>query len=236
MSSYLAIVSGGLDSTTLAYYLHAAGQLGGMLSVDYGQRHRKELTFAAATAQRLGVPWELVDLSGITNLIASSSLTSERIDVPDGHYAEASMRATVVPNRNMMMMSIAAAVAIANDLDGIAVGVHAGDHFIYPDCRPEFIDTMSLALRLGNAGFAPAEFKVVAPFVNISKTDIAVRAGDLRVPIEETWSCYKGGDRHCGRCGTCVERQEALHYAELVDPTEYEDRDFWRTAGRVAAQ
>ncbi len=236
MSSYLAVVSGGLDSTTLAYYLNAEGQLGRMLSVDYGQRHRKELEFAAATAQRLGVPWELVDLSGITNLIASSSLTSERIDVPDGHYAEESMRATVVPNRNMMMMSIAAAVAIANDLDGIAVGVHAGDHFIYPDCRPEFIDAMSLALRLGNAGFAPAGFQVHAPFVNITKTDIAVHAGDLRVPIDETWSCYKGGDRHCGRCGTCVERQEALHDAELIDPTEYEDRDFWRTAGRVAAQ
>lgn len=226
MSSYLAVVSGGLDSTTLAYHLDQLGVLGRMLSVDYGQRHRKELDFAAHAARVLGVPWDLIDLTGITSLIASSSLTSAEIPVPDGHYAEESMRATVVPNRNMMMMSIAAAVAISNGLDGIAVGVHAGDHFVYPDCRPEFIDAMTLALRLGNSGFAMAGFQVLAPFVHITKTDIAVRAGELGVPLDETWSCYKGGSVHCGRCGTCVERIGAIREAELIDPTEYADADF----------
>jgi 7-cyano-7-deazaguanine synthase len=217
----VAVVSGGMDSVTLASMLAHDGDEITLISFDYGQRHRKELTFAAACAKRLGADHEIADLSSINQLLAGSSLTSDEIEVPDGHYAEESMKATVVPNRNAIMISVAGGLAVSRGADRVAVGVHGGDHFIYPDCRPGFIDAMDLALSLGNDEFAPAGFGLIAPFIDVSKTEIA-RIGDaLGVPWAETWSCYKGGDLHCGTCGTCVERREAFDEADVEDPTEY---------------
>lgn len=227
MSRTIGIVSGGMDSVTLAHHLANLGHDLHLLSVDYGQRHRKELDFARRCADRLGARHSVADLSSITRLIASSSLTSD-LDVPDGHYAEQTMRATVVPNRNMMMLSIACSVAVSEGAQYVATGVHGGDHFIYPDCRPEFVAAVNAACLVGNVTFGDDFRGVLAPFVHHDKSWIARRGEELGVPWVETWSCYKGGERHCGRCGTCVERAEAFHLAGVHDPTDYGDREFWR--------
>lgn len=218
----VVVLSGGMDSTVVAYLAAADGPVE-LVSFDYGQRHRTELSHAAATAARLHAPHHVVDLRSVTGLLAGrSALVTGDVAVPDGHYAEASMRATVVPNRNAIMFSVAAGIAVAHDADRVAVGVHAGDHFIYPDCRPEFVSALGEALLVGNDGFAVDGFHLWAPFVSLSKADI-VRAGDrLGVPWRDTWSCYKGGDVHCGACGTCFERREAFTLAGVADPTVYD--------------
>lgn len=231
----VAIVSGGMDSVTLAHYLRNEGHDLHLLAFDYGQRHAKELDFAAAAANRLGAGFDVVNLTGITTLISSSSLTSDQ-EVPDGHYAEQTMKQTVVPNRNAMMLSVACAVAISEGAQAVATGVHGGDHFIYPDCRPEFIASMSATMLIGNIGFGVGFRGIVAPFVHSDKAGIAKIGDALGVPWALTWSCYKGGDRHCGRCGTCVERAEAFHLAGVIDPTEYDDPTYWRQAVAEAAK
>jgi len=216
------IVSGGMDSVTLAYYYANRGYDLHLVGFDYGQRHVKELESLFAVAKQLKASVEVIDLSQLKSSIANSSLTSDAIDVPDGHYAEETMRVTVVPNRNAIMLSIATGIAVANGSDLVATGVHAGDHFIYPDCRPEFIDAISLAFELGTEGHSKAGFHLEAPFVGILKSEIAQIGQSLNVPYHLTWSCYKGGEKHCGRCGTCVERVEAFIEAGVDDPTDYE--------------
>lgn len=217
----VAIVSGGMDSVALAYLLRDAGHDLTMLSFDYGQRHRRELEYADLAASRLGVPWDLVSLNTLTDLLKGSALTDPAVEVPDGHYAEQSMRSTVVPNRNMMMLAIAGAVAVAQGASSVATAVHAGDHFVYPDCRPAFVEAMTAALRLGNEGFAVDGLEVLAPFSLSSKSEIVNIGHALGVPWEMTWSCYRGEALHCGTCGTCVERREAFELAGVTDPTEY---------------
>ncbi len=219
----VAIVSGGLDSVTLAYHLADIGYDLKLISYNYGQRHVKELAFAKLCAERLSAEHFVVDLNAITGLMNTSSLTSDEIEVPDGHYAEQTMKITVVPNRNAIMINVATALAVSRGFDCVATGVHGGDHFIYPDCRPEFIVSQAETLRLANAGFISDKFDVLAPFCNIPKDGI-VKVGDaLGVPWSETWSCYKGGEVHCGSCGTCFERREAFEIAGVVDPTFYTD-------------
>jgi 7-cyano-7-deazaguanine synthase len=214
----VAIVSGGLDSVTLAYLLQAQGYALQLLSFNYGQRHRKEIECARLCAQRLNVPHHEIDLTSLTPLLTGSSLT-DAVDVPDGHYAEATMRATVVPNRNAIMLSIAGGVAVARGAEFVAFGAHGGDHFIYPDCRPEFVVTFNAMLRKANEGFG--EVQVLAPFLNATKAAIVSKGHGLGVPFGDTWSCYKGGEIHCGECGTCTERREAFTLARLPDPTVY---------------
>ncbi|WP_138466781.1 7-cyano-7-deazaguanine synthase QueC [Poseidonocella sp. HB161398] len=222
---------GGLDSVSLAHVLHAAGDLSRLVSFDYGQRHRKELDSAAACAARLGVPHHVIDLRGVGAALTGSALTDD-LDVPDGHYAEETMRITVVPNRNAIMLAIAYGIAAANGDEAVATAVHGGDHFIYPDCRPAFTQAFDAMQRAALDGYA--EVALSTPFVHRSKADIVAAGAAAGTPFAETWSCYKGGARHCGRCGTCVERQEAFALAGVADPTEYEDPDYWRAA--VAAR
>jgi len=213
----VVIFSGGMDSTVLVYDLIARGDIVKVLSVDYGQRHAKEIECAKRIAARLGIEHRVADLRGISSLLAGSSLTSPEVAVPDGHYAEENMKATVVPNRNMIMLAVAAGWAISLRFDEVAFGAHGGDHAIYPDCRAEFADAMDNALRL--ADWHPVSLS--RPFVKMAKADIVARGLELRVPFECTWSCYKGEDHHCGVCGTCVERREAFYLAGVPDPTVY---------------
>jgi 7-cyano-7-deazaguanine synthase len=224
---HLVICSGGLDSVSLAHIIAADATLTRLVSFDYGQRHRKELEFAAAAAQRLGVPHHLIDMRPIGAALTGSALTDD-IAVPDGHYAEETMRITVVPNRNAIMLAVGFGVAAANGDDAVATAVHGGDHFIYPDCRPDFTEAFDTMQRHALDGYA--DVRLVTPFVHRTKADIVSEGARHGTPFAETWSCYKGGDLHCGRCGTCVERREAFHLAGVPDPTRYEDPDFWRQA------
>ncbi|GIF76210.1 7-cyano-7-deazaguanine synthase QueC [Asanoa siamensis] len=217
----VTILSGGLDSTVLAYLLHRSGTRLTLLSFDYGQRHRTELSYARRTARALGAEHHVVDLSGVLPLLTGSALTDRTVDVPDGHYTDEAMRATVVPNRNAIMLDIAVARAVSAGADAVAFGAHAGDHPIYPDCRPVFVQAFEQMAVTANEGFADPRFRVLAPFMAEAKSDIVRVGAQLRVPFSDTWSCYKGGGVHCGTCGTCVERREAFEHARILDPTEY---------------
>lgn len=219
----VVIVSGGMDSTVLAYLLSRSGSAVTLLSFDYGQRHRIELDYARRTAQALSAPHHVVDLTSLTGLLAGSALTDESVAVPDGHYTDTSMRATVVPNRNAIMLDIAVAQAVSVGADAVVFGAHAGDHPIYPDCRPDFLTAFQTMAVLANEGFAHPNLRVTAPFIALSKADIAGIGAQLGVPFADTWSCYKGNAVHCGVCGTCVERREAFVVAGVPDPTVYAD-------------
>ena len=223
----IVICSGGLDSVSLAHRIAHEHELTRLVSFDYGQRHRKELDFAARAAKRLGVPHDIIDMRGIGAALTGSALTDD-VDVPDGHYAEESMKITVVPNRNAIMLTIAFGIAAANGDDAVATAVHGGDHFIYPDCRPAFTEAFNTMQAAALDGYA--NVVLYTPYVNIPKSGIVSDGIEYNTPFADTWSCYKGGEKHCGRCGTCVERREAFHIAGIEDPTEYEDPDFWKAA------
>ncbi|KQZ49831.1 7-cyano-7-deazaguanine synthase [Rhizobium sp. Root149] len=223
----LVVCSGGLDSVSLAYKIAAEQTLIGLISFNYGQRHSKEVDFAAKAAARLGVPHDIIDINPIGKHLTGSALTDD-VDVPDGHYAEETMKITVVPNRNAIMLTIAFGLAAARQADAVAVAVHGGDHFIYPDCRPGFINAFQTMQNAALEGYASVT--LLAPFVEVPKSEIVREGAKYDTPFADTWSCYKGGAKQCGRCGTCVERREAFHLAGINDPTEYEDPDFWKTA------
>lgn len=220
----VAIVSGGMDSVTLAYWLKHEGHDVRLVSFDYGQRHKKELWFASQCAHELDAEHDIIDLTNITRLISHSALTSDTIDVPDGHYAEQTMKQTIVPNRNSIMASIAIGIAVNEQADHVALGIHAGDHYIYPDCRPSFATTLEQHVKVANEGFLPDHFTILTPFIHMTKADIVTTGATMGVPYEQTWSCYKGGNVHCGACGTCFERQEAFNIAQVIDPTTYVTR------------
>jgi 7-cyano-7-deazaguanine synthase len=226
----LVVCSGGLDSVTLSHKVSIENTLIHLVSFDYGQRHRKELDCARRCATRLGVAHDIVDITDIGRRLTGSALTDDT-QVPDGHYAEATMRATIVPNRNAIMLAIAFGVAAARRAEAVAAAVHSGDHFIYPDCRPSFVEAFAAMQRMALDGFAQIAFET--PFLRWSKADIVREAARLGVPFAQTWSCYKGGARHCGRCGTCVERREAFHVCGVDDPTPYDDPDYWLEARRA---
>lgn len=234
--SPLVLLSGGMDSSTLlATALIDPNDRERVIDatavfVNYGQRHIREQQSAVMVAQHYGVRLIELDLQSFGASV-DSALTKLDRAVPHGHYAEDTMVATIVPNRNATMLSAAAGIAASLGHTVVKTAVHAGDHAVYPDCRPEFITALDHATRLG------CGVGISAPFVNISKAEIAAHGADLGVPYRYTWSCYEGGlsrvDQHCGRCGTCVERAEAFHLAGVTDPTDYADSEFWRT--QVAA-
>ncbi len=213
----VVVYSGGLDSTALLYQLIEEKHQVSALTINYGQRHQKEIEVAKDITAKLSIQHEVADLRGITHLLAGSSLTSSDIEVPEGHYEEDNMKATVVPNRNMILLSVAVGWAISLKYDSVAYAAHSGDHAIYPDCRQEFIDGMASVIPLADWH----KIKLSTPFSNKTKADIATIASRLNVPLAETWSCYNGLELHCGKCGTCIERREAFHLAKLDDPTSY---------------
>jgi 7-cyano-7-deazaguanine synthase len=214
----VVLLSGGMDSTTLLAWTLAEGYSVRALSVAYGQRHAVELHAAREVARTYRVPWTTVACDSFAAIAQGSALTSDAVEVPDGHYSAPVMRLTVVPNRNMFLLSLAAAHALHHGAQALAYAAHAGDHAIYPDCRPAFVGAMRQALAVCD----DPGLTLLTPFLHATKADIVRCGAALGVPYALTWSCYKGGERHCGTCGTCYERREAFTLAGVVDPTVYE--------------
>lgn len=216
MKDSVIIVSGGMDSTTLLY--DRRDEIALAISFDYGSNHNaREIAYAEMHCKRLGIEHITIQLDFMHKYFRSSLLEGADA-IPEGHYADENMKSTVVPFRNGIMLAVAAGVAESRNLTKLLIANHGGDHTIYPDCRPEFISAMDSATNAGTY----VGVRVVAPYTNITKGDIARIGKKLGIDYAETWSCYKGGEKHCGKCGTCVERKEALAYAGIEDTTEYE--------------
>jgi 7-cyano-7-deazaguanine synthase len=215
----LIILSGGLDSTTALYYAKSQFEEVEALTFNYGSKHNDiEYSYAKKTCEKLGVKLTRIDLDFINKYFKSDLLKSGG-EIPEGYYNEENMKSTVVPFRNGIMLSVAAGFAESNNCDVLVLGNHSGDHAIYPDCRPEFIKGIKEAIYQGTE----KHIEVVSPFCNISKTDIVKLGSELGVDFSLTYSCYKGGEKHCGKCGTCQERKEAFELAKVKDMTEYEE-------------
>lgn len=217
----VAVVSGGLDSVTMAHDLASQGYTLHLLAFDYGQRHRKELQFALQCAHDLNAGFDCVDLTSVTRLLGGCALTDLSLPVPHGHYADDNMKITVVPNRNAIFLTVAYGAAVAKHAVAVAAGMHAGDHAVYPDCRPEFASAFESMQRVAVEGFGHPQLQLLTPYLHFDKAGIVARGAALHVPFDRTWSCYEGGELHCGRCGTCVERREAFTLAAVPDPTPY---------------
>jgi 7-cyano-7-deazaguanine synthase len=214
----VVLCSGGMDSVTALHWARREHDVRAVLSFDYGAKHNaRELPFAAVHAQAIGARHEIVPLAFIGEHFASDLLKSGGA-IPEGHYADENMKRTVVPFRNGIMLAVAGGFAESVGAEGLVIAAHGGDHAIYPDCREDFMRAMGDALRLGTY----ASIQLLRPFIALNKGQIAAAGARLGVDFAQTWSCYKGGAVHCGKCGTCVERREAFQMAGLVDPTVYE--------------
>lgn len=217
MKDSIIIVSGGMDSITMLYEYQDRIALG--VSFDYGSNHNsREIPFAQLHCKRLNIPHITIPLDFMPRYFKSSLLEGADA-IPEGNYDDSNMQSTVVPFRNGIMLSIAAGIAESHGLQFIMMANHSGDHTIYPDCRPEFVKAMSEATRTGTY----PGIEILAPYTGITKSDIARHGKVLGIDYTETWSCYKGGEKHCGKCGTCRERRQALEEAGLPDMTEYAD-------------
>ncbi|MCB1065364.1 MAG: 7-cyano-7-deazaguanine synthase QueC [Verrucomicrobiae bacterium] len=214
----VVLVSGGMDSVCALADAVTTHEVMAALSFDYGSKHNHcEIPMARVQAEKFGVPHQVISLDFMDGLFDSDLLKSGG-EVPEGHYEEANMKQTVVPFRNGIMLSIAAGYAESIGAGGLVIAAHAGDHAIYPDCREDFMQAMGEAIQRGTY----ADIALLRPFIDMRKEGIALRGAELGVDFSQTWSCYKGGDIHCGKCGTCVERKEAFDLAGIDDPTDYE--------------
>ena len=213
----VVIFSGGMDSFTVLNLAVKQGLEVFALSFDYGQKHKKELDYAARACNILGVKHKVVDISAINQLIGGSSLTSD-IEVAEGHYEEESMKSTVVPNRNMILLSMAVGYAVSISASKVYYGAHSGDHAIYPDCRPEFVHKMNDVCAIANY----ESVEIVTPYLDVSKTAILTAGLEMGLDYNQTWTCYNGRKKACGKCGACQERLEAFTENGISDPLEYE--------------
>ncbi len=211
------VLSGGMDSVSLLHEYRERIALA--VTFDYGSNHNaREIESARENCNRLGVEHLVIPLKFIGEYFESSLLSGSEA-IPEGHYTSENMKSTVVPFRNGIMMAVACGLAESRGLKRVMLANHAGDHAIYPDCRPEFVDAMSEAMRRGTY----EGIEVFAPYTNLTKGEIAAHGAKAGVDFSLTYSCYKGGEKHCGRCGTCVERREAFQLAGIADPTIYEE-------------
>lgn len=213
----VVIYSGGMDSFTVLNKAVHQGYEVLALSFDYGQRHVKELTVARQVCRELNITHKVIDITAINSLLAGSSLTDD-IDIPQSHYEQESMLSTVVPNRNMILLSMAIAYAVSQQAEAVYYGAHSGDHTIYPDCRPEFVRQMDVVSKLAN--YQPVA--VVAPYLEVDKNEILRDGLDMGLDYSKTWTCYNGRDKACGKCGACIERLQAFAANQVADPLSYE--------------
>ena len=211
------LLSGGMDSTSLLYYAYNKHEVVAALSFDYGSKHNdRELPFAKYHCEKLSIPHTTIPLGFISDYFSSDLLKSGG-EIPEGHYEDQNMVKTVVPFRNGIMLSVATGFAESVEAEAVGIAAHAGDHTIYPDCRTDFMAAFSESMKAGTY----AKIELMKPFLDIRKEDIVKVGLDHGVDFSQTWSCYKGGDKHCGKCGTCVERIEAFELAGIEDPTDY---------------
>lgn len=213
----VVIYSGGMDSFTVLNKAIKEGLEVYALSFDYGQKHNKELKYAADVCSELNINHRIIDITAINQLLQSSSLTSDEA-IPEGHYEADNMKSTVVPNRNMILLSLAIGYAVDLGADKVFYGAHAGDHAIYPDCRPEFVQKMKDVASIAN--YEPVD--IVTPYLNSDKIQILAEGLDMGLDYGKTWTCYNGREKACGKCGSCVERLEAFEKNNIIDPLEYE--------------
>ncbi|MCC5882848.1 MAG: 7-cyano-7-deazaguanine synthase QueC [Halomonas sp.] len=213
----VVIYSGGMDSYTVLHRALQQGRDVHALSFDYGQRHARELQVAASVCAKLGVPHQLIDIRAIHGLIDNSALTDAGRDMPEGDYGEDNLTATVVPNRNMILLSLAIAKAVNIGAGRVDYGAHGGDHVLYPDCRPEFVEAMGAVAAIAN--FAPVE--IHAPYLRSSKAEILADGLAMGLDYADTWTCYRGEALACGRCGSCRERLAAFAANGVTDPLGY---------------
>lgn len=213
----VVIYSGGMDSFTLLNRVVKEGYDVYALTFNYGQKHVKEVEVASKVCETLKVPHKILDISPINQLMLSSSLVGST-EVPEGHYEAENMKSTVVPNRNMILLSLAIGYAVDIKADKVFYGAHAGDHAIYPDCRPEFVHAMNAVAGIAN--YDPVSIET--PYLNSSKGEILKDGLSMNLSYENTWTCYNGREKACGKCGACVERLEAFEDNQVTDPLEYE--------------
>lgn len=213
----VVIYSGGMDSYTVLHKAIQAGHEVYALSFNYGQRHVRELECARQVCQELGINHKIVDISAINQILAGSSLT-DNIEVPEGHYAADNMKSTVVPNRNMILLSLAVGYAVSLNAQAVYYGAHSGDHFIYPDCRPEFVQKMHDVCQIAN--YEPID--IISPYLHESKIEILRDGLAMGLDYSKTWTCYNGRAKACGKCGSCQERLEAFSLNQATDPLVYE--------------
>lgn len=214
----VVIYSGGMDSYTVLHKAIQQGLTPYALTFDYGQRHIKEIDVAKEVCQELGVNHKIIDISAINQLIGGSSLTDSSIDVALGHYQEESMKSTVVPNRNMILLSLAIGYAVSIGAEQVYYGAHSGDHAIYPDCRPEFVEKMNDVAAIANY----EKTEIFSPYLNSNKIGILKDGLAMGLDYSKTWTCYNGREKACGQCGSCVERLEAFAKNGITDPIQYE--------------
>lgn len=217
MAKVVVIYSGGMDSYTVLHRALRDGHDVYALSFHYGQKHAKELDYAARVCTKLSIPHKVVDIRAINQLLAGSSLTDD-IDIPQGHYEEASMKSTVVPNRNMILLSLAIGYAVSIEAEAVYYGAHSGDHAIYPDCRPEFVRKMNDVSLIAN--YEPVRIEV--PYLDDDKIAILADGLGMGLDYADTWTCYEGRELACGKCGACVERLEAFTKNQVADPIPYQ--------------
>ncbi|MDG1751273.1 MAG: 7-cyano-7-deazaguanine synthase QueC [Thalassotalea sp.] len=213
----VVIYSGGMDSFTVLNRALKDDKEVFALTFDYGQRHVKEIEFASAVCKSLNVKHKVIDISAINQLLAGSSLT-DNIEIPEGHYEAESMKSTVVPNRNMILLSLAVGYAVSVGAGQVYYGAHSGDHAIYPDCRPEFVKKMNDVCQIANY----EAVEIFSPYLEVSKTDILTDGIKMGLDYSKTWTCYNGREKACGKCGACQERMEAFNDNNVEDPLEYE--------------
>lgn len=216
------ILSGGADSSTLGYLLKSQGYNELIcVTYNYGQKQVKELEFAKIIAEKLNAVHHIIDVTFMKKFLKGSGLTDDSIDVPHGAYTKENMSITVVPNRNTMLLSMAWSIACVEKADVLAYGAQCGDHYLYPDTRPDYFNAMNLALRLGTEDCRKNNLELIAPLLHKSKAEVITLGHKLGVPFEDTWSCYEGGEVHCGKCGACQSRAGGFKEAKVIDPTVY---------------